>query len=426
VEIDSSTSKQLAEQVFSNDGNSNSAINGIYFNVKSLASHITLYNSLASDDVKNFSSSTAFDEYRLNDLKSTSTLPWTALYSVIYACNSALEGLAASKGVSEKARQYYTGEAKFNRAFCYFYLVNLFGRVPLILSTDVSMSATASRDDTAKVYNQIINDLKDAQASTSPDYTYTGGDKSRANRWAATALLARTYLYLRDYVHAEEQANAIINSSLYSLLNGPTGVFVKNNSEAILQLANNSSEGNGVASNFIFVTSPNVICTDFLLNAFESGDLRRSSWIGAKVYSGKTYNYPFKFTTTAVNPNEWYTILRLSEMYLVRAEARAMQNDFKGAIDDVNLVRLRHGGLSIPLPIPISQSGSLDIILRERQVDFFTEGMHRFFDLKRTGRLDAVMLSEKQLTWKSRSAFYPLPLSDIQRNTNLEQNPLYQ
>jgi len=113
-------------------------------------------------------------------------------------------------------------------------------------------------------------------------------------------------------------------------------------------------------------------------------------------------------------------------MYLIRAEAKAMRNDFQGCIDDINLVRQKHGGLSIPLPVPGNQSAALDVILHERQVDLFTEGCHRWFDLKRTGRLDAVMQAEKPATWQSYAALYPILFTDIQRNPNLTQNLGYE
>jgi len=428
VEIDSVTDKLLASQVYTSDATSNSAIAGIYRQFKTnLQDPIFIYNSLASDDIVNYSPSVTFDPYSTNTLLSNDPrLAWANLYNIVYATNSAIEGLSAGKGTSESARQYYLGEAKFNRALAYFYLVNWFGDVPLVLTTDVSVSATASRTPAAQVYTQIIADLKDAQAALGDDYSYTGGDRSRANKWVATALLARVYLYQKDWVNAKLQADAVINSGLYSLLDGPTGIFEQNNAEAILQWSNYSSESNFSAGNFIFNTTPNLICRDNLLNAFEPGDLRKTTWIASKAYNGATYYYPYKFTTTSPNTTEWFVVLRLAEQYLIRAEANAMQNDFTDAVADINLIRLKHGGLTTALPVPADQKTCMDLIMNQRQVDLFTEGCHRWFDLKRTGRIDAVMTAEKPATWQSSSALYPIPLGDILKDPNLKQNPGYQ
>ncbi|MFX6194063.1 RagB/SusD family nutrient uptake outer membrane protein, partial [Acinetobacter baumannii] len=86
------------------------------------------------------------------------------------------------------------------------------------------------------------------------------------------------------------------------------------------------------------------------------GDRRKTVWVSSKAYSGNLHYYPYKFTTGAAGSSEWPTALRLSEQYLIRAEAKAMTNDWAGAIADVNLLRLKHGALATPLPTPVSQA----------------------------------------------------------------------
>lgn len=425
VEIDNLTDKQLSSQVFSTDQSANSAMNGIYVTTKALNTFMMGYSSLSSDDLKYTSTEANTDRYFKNQLTPITTSPWNTFYNLIYAANSAVKGLTASTTMTEKAKQYHLGEAKYNRAFFYFYLVNLFGDVPLVLSTEPSVTATMARTPIAQVYAQIIADLKDAQNSLGSDYSYTGGDRARANKWVATALLARVYLYQKDWTNAQAQANAVISSGQYSLLDSPTGIFEKNNKETILQFANNSTENNSIAVNFIATGIPLYVCTSSLVNSFEFGDQRKTTWIGSKVVSGTTYYYPLKFTNTLVTSIERFPVLRLAEQYFIRAEAKAMQNDFTGAIEDINLVRLKHGSLSTPLPTPSNQSAALDVILHERRVDLFTEGMHRWFDLKRTGNIDATMLLEKPTTWKTTASLYPLPQTELSRDFNLTQNPGY-
>lgn len=426
VEVEALSDKLLASQVFSDDASANAALAGIYRSQRnSLPIQFTIYNSLVSNDVVNFTSNTIYDDYRDNNLQVTSaTLGWPLFYKYIYEANGIIEGIAASKSMSEKAKEYYTGEAKFQRAFSYFYLVNLFGDVPLITSTDINQNAVAKRADVADVYKLIIADLKDAQAKLGVDYSFTGGERIRANKWVATSLLARTYLYLKDWANAEVEATKVINAGLYSLINTQDGIFAKNNTEAILQLANNAGESNTPAASFIFTTTPVLICTDPLLNTFEIGDKRKSTWINSKVYLSKTYYFPNKFTTTATTTTEYFTLIRLAELYLIRSEARAEQNNLPDALTDLNLVRQKHGGL-LALPSSTERDALRTAILKERRVELFTEGMHRWFDLKRTGLVHTVLQMEKPLTWKPNAALYPVPLSDIQRNINLTQNPGY-
>lgn len=427
VKVNALVDNLLAEQVFDDDATANVAITGIYRSYRnSLPNVITISNSLASGDVIPYFNSLN-NEYYTNSILSTNTsLPWGNFYHIVYATNNAIERLSKSQGISFRTRNQLIAEAKFLRAFSYFYLVNLFGNVPLVMTTDVKINSEIPRSPTSQVYEQILSDLFEAQNELPNDYIYANGERIRANRWVATALLARVYLYLGDWTNAENQSTAVINSGIYNLLEEGEAIFSKNNKEAILQWANNATEANTVASNFIYAINPSVVCTDFLLNSFEDEDQRKNLWIQKREYQGEEVYIPFKFTTTAPASNEYFTIMRLAEQYLIRAEARAMQGKLDEAIADVNLIRLRHGGLTEGLSIPISEEECIDIILRERRVDLFTEGMHRWFDLKRTGRLDVVMQEEKPTTWKSTAALYPIPLSDIQRNPNLTQNPGYE
>jgi hypothetical protein len=427
VQVKGVKDKLLAEQVFENEVTANLAISGIYSSLKSaLVTVTTIQNSNSSGDILPYSNPLGNDYYTNKLLPNNLQLPWNSLYSTIYAANNAIEKLAISNSLSVNARNYYMAEAKFMRAYCFFHLVNLFGDVPLVITTDVKVNSSIDRNSVAQVYEQIIADLKDAQANMGSNYNYTGGERTRANKWVATALLARAYLYTKDYINSEIQATEVINAGLYTLLNTPNGIFAKNNTEAILQYANTATEANSVASNFIYGSAPVYVCTTSLLHAFEPADLRRTVWVRTQTYASQPVTFPYKFTSTAINPGEYFTAIRLAEMYLIRAEARAMQNGFQLAIDDVNLIRQKHGGLNIPLPAPASQTAATDIILNERRVELFTEGMHRWFDLKRTGRIDAVMLIEKPTTWESYAALYPIPLNDLQRNPNLKPNPGYE
>ncbi len=125
--------------------------------------------------------------------------------------NALLEGLQNSAGVSAATKNQLIGEGHFIRAFCYFYLINFFGDVPLVTSTLYTSNALLSRTSKDSVYIQVLADLKDAQNRLTPDYSYSNGEKVRPNQFAATALLARTNCYLQDWNDAEIEAGSLIS-----------------------------------------------------------------------------------------------------------------------------------------------------------------------------------------------------------------------
>jgi hypothetical protein len=114
---------------------------------------------------------------------------------------------------------------------------------------------------------------------------------------------------------------------------------------------------------------------------------------------------------------------RLAEQYLIRAEARAQQNNLTGALADLNAIRTRAG---LPASAAVSQADVLIAIARERRVELFCEMGNRFFDLRRTGNLDAVMNVIALLkggSWSSYKDWWPIPLTDIQNDNHLTQTP---
>lgn len=429
VNVDEVQDNMLAELVFESEPTANSAILGVYRNMRSaVQTPLIALNSIYSNEIMPYSNALSNSYYTFNLQPGDSTLPWNTFYAVIYASNNAIEQLERNTTIPETSKRRLIAEAKFVRALSHFYMVNLYGDIPLVLTTNLKINNKIPRTALTTVYSQMVTDLKDAKADLPDDYSHVaGGERVRANKWVVSALLARIYLYQKDYINASIEANAVIDSDKYSLLPSAAGIFNKNNNEAIFQFANNSTDNNFPVTSFIYSSAPTYICTPVLLNMFEAGDLRKSTWIRTTTYNGQSVSVPYKFTSTAANPPEYNTIIRLAEVYLIRAETRAMEDDFQGCAEDINLVRLRHGGLSAPLADPTNREEALDIILHERQVELFTECGHRFFDLKRTGRIDAVMQAEKPDFWRSTAALYPLPLTERQRNPNLTpQNPGYE
>ena len=139
-------------------------------------------------------------------------------------------------------------------------------------------------------------------------------------------------------------------------------------------------------------------------------------------YGNTVYTYPTKYRSLAASANaEYFTVLRLAEQYLIRAEARAQQNNVSGAREDLFAVRQRAGLGATPAN---NKDALLLAVERERRIELNSEMGHRWFDLKRTGRINTV-LSTVKANWNAEAALYPVPADQRSRNGNLTQNPGY-
>lgn len=350
---------------------------------------------------------------------------WRLLYQYIYQANAAIEGLAASTRLTSAIKQQLTGEAKFVRAFCYFYLVNLFDEVPLVTGTDYKVNASMRRTPVVKVYEVIIKDLEEAISLLRTDYLQADivsvtPDRVRPNKWAATALLARVHLYRNNWQAAITAATTVIdNKAVYDTV-PLSNVFLKNSKEAIWQLLPVNKTFTEDA--MLFIQQRPVFAAPAFMQSFEKDDRRKLYWLGGV---NNYYPYKYKAADPAKPVTEYLMVLRLAEQYLIRAEARLHSADKDGALKDLMVVRQRAG-----LPEPkINGTGPLDdAIQHERQVELFSEWGHRWLDLKRSHKINTVMKAAavaKGGDWKAYQQWYPIPRSEMLLNPNLTQNEGY-
>jgi hypothetical protein len=433
-------SQLVSASVFTSDATATAAIAGIYSQMMQSSGFaggafeaISNLAGISADELDNYAISTFLTEFYRNTLATDNSYLysscWSEPYKYIYQANAVLKGLEMGSGVSYGVKRELSGEALFVRAYCNFYLVNLFGDVPLILSTGYTTNNNTSRTLAAAVYQQIIADLKAAQTDLVDDFSFSNGERIRPNRGAATALLARVYLYLQDWPNAATQAsNLIENSSTYGLDTDLDSVFLANSREAIWQLepvlpGYNTSEG----SLFILTTVPSYYALNkSLVSAFETDDLRRRHWVDSLVVGTNTYYYPFKYKIRAgATITEYSMVFRLAEQYLIRAEAEARQNQLSASLADINAIRSRAG---LPSITASDQSSLLQAIFQERRVELFTEGCHRWLDLKRSGAIDNVMNQasiSKGSSWQSADQLYPIPQMEIELDPLMTQNQGY-
>lgn len=405
------------------------------------------------DDLRNlFTTNPQNQAFYLNNLAGTNVGQWGSLYNQIWRINTTLEGLNGTTATIEHKNQWL-GETYFLRAWMYFHLANLYGDLPLATTSDLQTNNNLSRSPKADVYKQIIADLLKAQSLLPDDYSDGYGfpttDRIRPNKNAATALLARAYLYNEDWANAEAQATTVINATGSYHLEALDSVFLVGSRESIWELALMSIPGAVINSTYDFAQYSNstpatmqpgetpfkygisYVASDELVAAFESGDNRFSHWLRPVIAPASggspadTFYLINKYRAAVPGPENCVQ-LRFAEQYLIRAEARAhLGNNLAGAQADLNTVRNRAGLGNTTA----SGTALLTAILQERRVEYFTEGGLRFFDLKRSGTIDNVMTAvsqERGGTWAGFKALWPLPSNDLIQDLNLHQNTGYQ
>jgi hypothetical protein len=376
IEIKPSSTQLLSSVVFADSVTVQSALAGMYVTFSPQGglyrSALSIFPGFSADELQYLGST--YDPYINNALLSTDanvSAIWSNSYSTIYNANSIIEGVSNGTGISAGFKNQALAEAMFMRAFCYFHLINIFGDVPLILNTDVAKNSLQGRTASANIYTQIVSDLQFAQNNLPADYSISGNTRTRINKWVATAMLARVYLYTGDWINAETQSTSVINNTaLFSLPADLAKVFTPTSTEAIWQLYN---DANGYTW-YAFTVLPNAVSkiptyvlNPLLVNAFEAGDARKTNWTATLLYSGVTYTYPYKYKSLVSGANaEYYTILRLGEQYLIRAEARAQQNNVSGSQADVSTIRNRAG---LANTTAASKASLLLAIEQERRVE---------------------------------------------------------
>ncbi|MDD7885413.1 RagB/SusD family nutrient uptake outer membrane protein [Flavivirga sp. 57AJ16] len=427
VDVDLPKSQLTSEAVFEDAATATAVLKSIYSKMRNsgLTFNLSQYMGLYADELDEYNSPISSPLYDHTLLASDVFVEswWNGTYNLIYEANGVIEGAQNSTALSQEDKNQLIGEALFIRAYMHFLLVELWGAIPYISTTNYIENSKVSRMAVSEVYNQIINDLIVASDLLGEDIS---AERVRPYDAVADALLARVYLYNGQWELAEEMASLAIDRFVWEPdLNK---VFLKNSSGSIWQFkpelaGNNTKEG----ALFIFTASPGLspVLSTSLLNAFETtrpGDQRRyntnTNWVKSVTSGTNIWYHAFKYkeqTNTGSTSLEYSIIFRLAEQYLIRAEARAQLGDIPGAQTDLNVIRNR---ASLPNTTATTQNDLLEAILQERRVELFTEQGHRWFDLKRTGKA-AEVLAPIKTGWKDTDILLPIPESEILKNQNL-------
>lgn len=422
------------ETTFNNEGSATAAVMELYpaydNNVMPLLTYLC---GVSADELaSNYAASAEFlnNSISITNTNNSSDL-WATAFLNIRKCNLAIEGLSRSANLNIGLKNQLTGEAKFMRAALMFNLMNLYGKIPLPLSVSELENAKLPRAGIAEVWTQILTDLTSAKDLLKAEYP--SAERARVNKYAASALLARAYLYHREWAKAEAEATLVISSGLYTL-GSPEGTFKKGSNETILQFYNQN--GRSPLSTYYLPANAGLTPRYFLRAGFDLAfeknlagldDLRKRNWTG-KNNAGISYVSKYKVLTGT--GDEYSILLRLAELYLIRAEALAQQDRLDGsggAAADLNAIRTRAG---LEAKTGLNKAAMLAAVEQERKLEFFGEYPHRWFDLKRnTGFMDAtksradeVLAPLKGAFWQSTDVLFPIPSGQIRVNPALDQN----
>ncbi|HBI81029.1 MAG TPA: hypothetical protein DDY04_03545 [Bacteroidales bacterium] len=390
--------------------------------------------------------------YELSYSASATSGLWGFAYYVISAANNVmdnLEGKAGVGGITQQQVDNLKAECLFLRALSHFDLVRLYAQpytyaktsdpdlpgVPYVFHTDPA--GKPPRDKVVDVYNYIVTDLLEADSLMSDDYQRLGGidPYAYATKPAVQALLSRVYLYMGEWQNAADYATKVINNSKFRLWTKEEykdvwGQDVPSTGEVIFEIYGDKANSyDGYWEGPAYMTSPDgyadVAASNDLVNLYDPEDVRGELFRGVSDVPNLfwTLKYPGKGKATPDLNN--VIVIRLSEMYLNRAEAIANGASVAGrnALDDINAVVVNRG------ETPYT-GVTLDDIFTERRKELAFEG-HLWFDYARTQRpmvridYTATNKENQNIPFPDYRWALPISNSEIDANPNLVQNEGY-
>lgn len=422
LEVDPKTSIS-GENVINDQTSAEAALNGAYVALRDYYSvNFQSIAYLSGDNVEWTGSQSQIQEFinhRVNAENSTIASTWNGIYQAVNRANNVINVLRDNQelDIAAEDRGRILGQAYAIRALSYFDLARIWGGVPLILEPTerVGQNAGIERSSRDETYAQILSDLSAAEellGETTDRFIFT-----KKTVWA---LKARFYLYTEQWAEAISYANRLVSDTNYELLN-PYYSFFKNNvtgtRESVFELYYNANELNPHRGQWQPQTNggtrqwaPNAALVA-LLTAPETGGAR--SELIARDNQNRWYGNLY-YRSPATDPTY---IIRIAELYLIRAEASARINDYQQATADLNALRRR--ALLAARTNSENQAEILLWIENERRLEFAFEA-HRWFDLVRTGRAQQVLGINESFR-----LLLPIPYSQILADPSLTQNPGY-
>jgi starch-binding outer membrane protein, SusD/RagB family len=400
---------------------------GLYSSFRGILSNEVIAGDLTADMLLHNGTFSQYRELGTKQITSANASAaglWSNIYSAVYVANFIFENLPAVTGVPTTQRNKTMGTAHFLRGLSYFYGLYTYGGIPNVKTTNIADNRNIPRASEEEILELILNDYEDA-LELLPEEPANAGFVSKD---AVRAALARYYLYTKQWSLAQNLASQVINSGRYMLEPDFENIVLDDfTDEAIFEIGYGISDDPGTLNN-LFKSRREIIPSNQLvvsLASDQSGTRFSSIEFNVNNLAGTDNGWTVSKYGTPDEDNNNVVVFRLAEMYLIRAEARANQNNVSGlnsAQSDINELRKRAKAPLVPV---ISQAQMLLAIEEERRMELAFEG-HRWYDLVRTGRVTALM-SAFSSNWKSTYELWPIPQTEIQNNPSLsgQQNPGY-
>lgn len=436
------------EQYWKNEEDIIHAMAGMYDGLQSsLSSNYVYWGESRTDNLS--VSGYGNKQYGLNGL--SATIPgtdWAPLYTIIGRANTILKYAPNVKNVTAVNQQQYKAQCLAMRAFSYFWLVRVWGDAPVWLEPYESLSDSPYRTRTGAdsiLTGVIIPDLQKAYDLLNTDHSSV----YMINKGSVAAMLADVFMWRHDYDKALEWMDKLTALKWYSL--EPTGtwknMFVAPSAslECIWSLPWDYLVDGGAGMSALLGANDNnsdFLVEDTVWNHFlqDTTDIRGKQSIDLKATAqdkvlkfvplrlDKDGKQVYPKTTEA---NFQYTLYRLTDILLLRAEALTAKGNLPGALALLNQIHTRAGMQPFPATAFPDAASMLNGILRERQLEFFCE-CKRWFDLRRTGKVKEVMdplLKSRQPENPGYNhpglLLWPINRNNLNANPFLKQNPPY-
>lgn len=472
---------------FSNESEFIQAVNGTYESLRTYPERSFHLSDVRSDNIYGVSSMGVRSHDPVNSFAFTLSTneymseAWENNFECIMRANTVLENLEASPELfsSKELALRLEAEVRFLRAFCYFDLVRIFGKVPLIKKVVIAEEAlTIPRSPVSDIYSFVIEDLNFAITNLDDFYAKGSENCGRATKNAARGILARVYLTrsgetynidgpglgLNEYQLALDQLNAIISSGHYALVSDYESIFsVENeNNDEIVWDIQFVKGGLGVGASYPgemagagfwrYYGTPFAIgletkdVSEYLIGEFDTlNDVRFDASVTLEYFDEDTNSIydPTCSKFCSGNPDNWgvdrfdfpinFPVLRYTDVLMMKAEcilqgATGTQADVNTIISDI---RTRAGLAAL------TGDATLDDLLDERQKEFLGEGL-RWHDLVRTGKVldvinawipveDVKEQMRQNYPINANHIIYPVPLKQMEVKEGLyEQNLGYE
>lgn len=437
-----------ASSAFADAKSASVALNGLYSQLQNSGYYggfFQQFSDLASDVSQTTTITNdlrELDTYVVTAANATVTTLWNVQYTVINHANNILAEVPKITSMDAGAKNTILGQAYFIRGLTYFDLTRTFGGVPGVvgaLGVPLVMDPTKQIDNSSFVpraslqesYSMVEADLLHALELVPETYSNNNLDRSRAVKATVRALLARLYLYTRDYEQARTFSEAVINDSRYALVANFSNIFSSEfTSESVFELDFGTADNNVTRSNYFPAAlggTASLALHDELWKTVAARPADTRKLFAYDPDASRKLYYPTKYNKLGGVDN--LHLIRIAELYLIRAEANAHLGNIQDSNGDLNLIRKRAG---LADTLVATQGGLLSAVEKENYIEFFGEG-HRWFDLVRTNRAMDVLknLTRFQSLGGTVSLpnvnrqVLPIPQIEIDVNANLEQNAEY-